>query len=287
MLKPFIRSGAALLLMSVAAIALAQDAPTRDTVVATVNGTDITLGQMIQSASQLPADYQQLPPDILFQGVMDQLIQQQLLAETLTEVPARVDISLANVRRSLLAGEVVNQIGIDAVTEEALQAAYDAVFAEIPPSTEYNAAHILVATEEEALAVLARIEGGEDFAALAQELSIDTGSGAGGGELGWFGLGMMVPEFEMAVIGLGEAGEMGALSAPVQSQFGWHVVRLNETRPQEPPTLDDVRAELEGQVRGEAIQSKLDELTAAATIVRPEEGAFDPALITNLDMIGN
>lgn len=287
MLKPFIRSGAAILLMSVAAFAVAQDAPTRDTVVATVNGTDITLGQMIQSASQLPADYQQLPPDVLFQGVMDQLIQQQLLAETLTDIPARVDISMANLRRSLLAGEVVNQIGIDALTEEGLQAAYDAVFAEIPASTEYNAAHILVATEDEALAVIARIEGGEDFAALAQELSIDTGSGAGGGELGWFGLGMMVPEFEMAVIGLGEAAEMGALSAPVQSQFGWHIVRLNETRPQEPPTLDDVRAELEGQVRGQAIQAKLDELTAAATIVRPEAGAIDPTLITNLDMIGN
>jgi peptidyl-prolyl cis-trans isomerase C len=282
-----IRSGAALLLMSVAGLAAAQDAPTRDSVVATVNGTDITLGQMIQSATQLPAEYQQLPPDILFQGVMDQLIQQQLLADTVTDVPARVDISVENVRRSLLAGEVVNDIGTSALTEEALQAAYDAVFAEIPPSTEYNAAHILVATEEEALAVLARIEAGEDFAALAQELSVDTGSGAAGGELGWFGLGMMVPEFETAVIALGEGGENGAISAPVQSQFGWHIVRLNETRPQEPPTLDDVRAELEGQVRGEAIQAKLDELTAAATIVRPEEGAFDPALISNLDMLAD
>jgi peptidyl-prolyl cis-trans isomerase C len=285
MLKPILRSAAAILLASTASLAVAQDAPTASTVVANVNGTDITLGEMIQSAAQLPAEYQQLPPDILFNGVMDQLIQQQLLADTLTEVPSRVDVALANVRRQLLAGEVVNQIGEDALTEEALQAAYDAVFANIPPSTEYNADHILVATEEEALAIIARIEGGEDFAAIAQELSIDTGSGANGGQLGWFGLGMMVPEFETAVIALAEGGTMGALSAPVQSQFGWHVVRLNETRPQEPPTLDDVRADLEGQVRGDAIQAKLDELTAGATITRPEAGAFDPALITNIDLL--
>jgi len=285
MLKPLLRPVAALLMVSVAGLATAQDAPDRDTVVATVNGTDITLGEMIQSAAQLPMEYQQLPPDVLFSGVMDQLIQQQLLADTLAEVPARVDIAVDNVRRQLLAGEVVNQINADAVTEEALQAAYDAVFADIPPSTEYNAAHILVATEEEALALIARIEADEDFATLAQELSLDVGSGAGGGELGWFGLGMMVPEFELAVIALGEAGENGAISPPVQTQFGWHVVRLNETRPQEPPRLDDLRTELEGQVRGEAIQARLDELTAAATIVRPDEGAFDPTLIGNLDLL--
>jgi peptidyl-prolyl cis-trans isomerase C len=285
MLNSLLRSTAALLVMSVAGLAMAQDAPTRDSVVATVNGTDITLGEMIQSAAQLPAEYQQLPPDVLFNGVLDQLIQQQLLAETLDTVPGRVEITLDNLRRQLLAGEVVNQIGIDSLTDEALQAAYDAAFAEIPPSTEYNAAHILVATEEEALAVIARLDAAEDFAAIAQELSLDTGSGAAGGELGWFGLGMMVPEFESAVLALAEGGENGAVSAPVQTQFGWHIVRLNETRPQEPPTLDDVRAELEGQVRGAAIQARLAELESAAAITRPAEGAFDPTLIGNIDLL--
>jgi len=285
MLKPFLRSAAAILLASTASVAFAQDAPTRDSVVATVNGTDITLGEMIQSAAQLPPEYQQLPPDVLFNGVMDQLIQQQLLAETLDTVPTRVEITLDNLRRQLLAGEVVNAIGEAALTEEALQAAYDAVFAEIPPSTEYNAAHILVATEEEALAIVTRLDAGEDFAAIAQELSLDTGSGAAGGELGWFGLGMMVPEFESAVLALAEGGENGAISAPVQSQFGWHIVRLNETRPQEPPTLDDVRAELESQVRSQAIQDSLAELEAAAEVTRPAADAFDPALINNLSLL--
>ena len=287
MLKPLLRSGAALLLITVALPSLAQDAPTRDTVVATVNGTDITLGQMIQTAAQLPPEYQQLPPDVLFQGVMDQLIQQQLLADTVTDIPERVEITLQNLRRQLVAGEVVNQIATGAVTDDTVKAAHDKASAGAALSTEYNASHILMATEEEALAAIARIEGGEDFATLAQELSLDTGSGASGGELGWFGLGMMVPEFEQAVIALAEGGTNGAISPPVKSQFGWHVVRLNETRPKAPATLDEMRPELEDQIRGEAIQARLDELTAAATIVRPEAGAFDPAIITNLDLLGN
>jgi peptidyl-prolyl cis-trans isomerase C len=287
MLNRILRAGAAIVLVAAALPAVAQDAPTRDTVVATVNGTDITLGEMIQAASQLPPEYRQLPPDVLFQGVMDQLIQQQLLADTVTEVPGRVELTLRNLRRQILAGDVVSQIGAEAVADEALQTAYDAATAGATAGTEYNAAHILVATEDEALAVIARIEGGEDFAAIAQEVSLDTGSGAAGGELGWFGPGMMVPEFEQAVVALADGGGNGAISPPVQSQFGWHVVRLNETRPQQPATLDEMRPQLEDQLRGEAIQARLDELEAAATIVRPEAGAFDPALIGNLDLIGD
>jgi peptidyl-prolyl cis-trans isomerase C len=285
MLNQLVRSGAAFLLFASAHPSVAQDAPSLDSVVATVNGTGITLGEMIQTAAQLPPEYRQLPPDVLFQGVMDQLIQQQLLAETMTDVPKRVELSLLNVRRQLLAGEVVNQISTEAVTDEALQSAYDSTYAGAAPSTEYNASHILVATEEEALAVIARIEGGEDFAAIAQEVSLDTGSGASGGELGWFGPGMMVPEFEQAVVVLAEGGGNGTISPPVQSQFGWHVVRLNETRPQEPATLDEMRPQLEDQLRGEAIQARLAELEAAATIVRPEAGAFDPAVISNIDLL--
>ena len=288
MLRPLFCFGATIVLSALGGAAVAQDAPaapTRDSVVATVNGTDITLGEMIQTAAQLPPEYRQLPPDVLFQGVMDQLIQQQLLADTVTEAPDRVEIALANLRRQLLAGEVVNRIGTEALSDDAVQAAYDAAFAEMLPSTEYNAAHILVATEEEAIGLIARIEGGEDFAALAKELSLDTGSGSAGGELGWFGVGMMVPEFEQAVIALSESGETGAISPPVQTQFGWHIVRLNESRPQEPATLDEVRPELETQLRNDAIQARLDELAAGATIVRPEAGAFDPGLISALDLL--
>lgn len=255
-------------------------AATAESVVATVNGVEITLGQMIITRSQLPPQYQSLPDDVLFTGVLDQLIQQQTLAGTLATDPKRVTIAVENQRRSLLAGEVINAIVEAAVTDEAVQAAYDATYVATDPVTEYNASHILVATEAEAVAVRARIDAGGDFAVVAAETSSDS-SAANGGNLGWFGPGMMVAPFEAGVVAL----EPGAVSAPVQTDFGWHVIKLNETRVQAAPALVDVREEIVGQVQAAAIEARLLELTEAGTIVRPEDGAFDPALLSNLDLL--
>jgi peptidyl-prolyl cis-trans isomerase C len=249
----------------------------RDTVVASVNGTDITLGEVALAVGQLPAQYQQLPPDILFSGVVDQLIQQELLAQTVTEEPGLLALALANQRRSLLANDAIAEVLSTAVTEDAVQAAYDAQYGSAEPATEWNASHILVATEEEARAVIERINGGEDFATVAQEVSTDTGSGAQGGELGWFGAGMMVPEFEQGVAAL----QPGQLSEPIQSQFGFHVIRLNETRPQAIPTLDEVRGEIESQVQSQAVEARLADLEAQGQVTRPEPGQFDPMAVLN------
>ena len=95
-------------------------------------------------------------------------MQQQVLADGFGEAPARVDYAITNERRSLLAGEEINRITMATVTEEAVKAAYDAKFADSAPSTEYNASHLLVETEEEALAAKARIDAGEDFADRCQ-----------------------------------------------------------------------------------------------------------------------
>lgn len=263
----------------------AQDAETavdvtRDTVVATVDGTEITVGHMIITTAQLPQQYQALPPDVLFPLVMDQLIQQQVLAATLETDPGRVRIALENERRSLLTGEVINALIEAAATDEAVQAAYDATFVRMEPVTEYNASHILVPTEEEAIALKVRLDAGEAFPDLAREASGDA-SGANGGELGWFGPGMMVEDFFNAVVAL----EAGQFSDPVETQFGWHLIALNETRVQPVPTLEEVREEIVGQVQQAAIEARLAELMGAATITRPDEGAFDPAVIVNLDML--
>lgn len=268
-----------------AALALpvwSQDA-TADSVVATVNGVDITLGEMIIARAQLPQQYAQFPDDVLFQGILDQLIQQELLSTAITKVPARVDYAITNERRSLLAGEVINEVTETEVTDEAIQAAYDAQYADTEPATEYNAAHLLVETEEEALAARARIvDGDEAFADVARDVSTGP-TGPNGGNLGWFGEGQMVPEFEATV----KALEKDGVSEPVQTQFGWHVVTLLDTRNKEKPSLDSVRQELFAQVQEAAIQKKLTDLTNAAEVIRPEEGAFDPAVIGNLDLLGN
>lgn len=255
---------------------------TAETVVATVNGSEITLGQLVMLRAQLPAQYQQLPDDVIFNGLVEQLVNQQLLADTLEVEPKRVAIALANETRSLRAGEVVNALTEEGVSEEALQAAYDARFEGVEPDGEFNASHILVDTEEEAIAVKARIDDGADFAETAQEISTGP-SGPSGGALGWFGPGMMVPEFEAAVVAL----EVGEVSEPVQTQFGWHIVLLNETRLSELPTLDDLRDELTSEIQQENLNALLTSLTEAAEITLPEEGQFDFSVIQNLDLLND
>lgn len=259
--------------------ACAED-PNMNTVVATVDGKEILLGEMIISRAQLPQQYLQLPDDVLWEGVLDQLIQQQLLANALENVPARVELAMNNDRRGLLAAELIDSLSAELITEKAIQAAYDAQFADVEPVLEYSAAHILLASEEEAAAVKLRADSGEDFAELARQLSTGP-SGPSGGDLGWFSEGMMVQEFQTAV----EALEVGQVSDPVQTQFGWHIIKLNETRNRPNPTLEELRAEIAGKLQEELVTSKLAELTAAAEITRPEEGAFDPAVLKNLDLL--
>jgi len=232
-----------------------------DTVVARVGDTDITLGHVIAVRRQLPAQYQELPDETLFAGIVDQLVDQFLLAEELTEIPVELELRLENERRAILAQEVIERALADDISDAAVQAAYDETYGALEPSVEFNASHILVETEEEAQAIVEELEGGADFPELAKEKSTGP-SGPRGGELGWFGEGAMVPEFEQAVLEL-EAGEV---SEPVQTQFGWHVVKLNETRDVPPPSLEDTRAELVDQIRQQTIQDTIEALRADAGI---------------------
>lgn len=265
--------------VTLAAPVLAQDT-TADTVVATINGTDITVGHMIITRAQLPQQYQQFPPDVLFSGILDQLIQQTLLSQSLKNETDRMMLSLENERRSLRAGEVITNLTGNAVTEEAIQAAYDARFSGAEPETEYNASHILVETLEEAVAVQAEIEAGADFAEVAAEKSTGP-SGPNGGQLGWFGPGMMVAPFEAAVVDM----EVGTLSGPVETQFGFHIITLNETRVKEAPAIETLRPELEAELQQSAIEDKITELREAAEITQVDEGSIDPTLLTNLELL--
>ena len=276
----------AALLVSIAVQSWAQsqdqaEPPTAETVVATVNGVEITLGHMIVARASLPEQYQQLDDKVLYDGILEQLVQQSALAQTFEgEPPLRVTKSIENEQRSLLAGEVVEGILQEAVTEEALQELYDRQFGDIDPEEEYNASHILVESEEEAIAVKESIEGGADFAATAREKSTGP-SGPNGGELGWFGSGMMVPAFEAATIALG----VGEVSDPVQTQFGWHIIKLNETRKAEIPTLDDVREELTQELSQMAAQEAITKAAEAADVQIPADLEVDPAILKQITLL--
>lgn len=253
---------------------------TADTVVATVNGTQITLGQMIAMKESLPPEYQSLPDDVLFKGIYDQLVQQEVLAQSVKDLGPRALATMENDKRGYVSGLAIQGIVKEAVTDAALQKAYDDRFKDAKPQTEYNAAHILVATKEEADAIKAELAGGADFAEVAKAKSTDTGSGANGGDLGWFGLGMMVKPFEEAVVG----AKVGEVTGPVQTDFGYHLILVKETRVAEKPTLDQLRDELAQEVENAAITAKIDELTKAATVTRDGEG-LDPAILKNSALI--
>jgi peptidyl-prolyl cis-trans isomerase C len=276
-------TGPVLALALAAAPVWADETPTAESVVATVNGTDITVGHLILLRENLPQQYRELPDDVLFKGLLDQAISQTVLAQSLDGAePARVRIAVENERRALLAGTVLDATLRDAVTEAAVEQAYAETYAKAAPETEFHAAHILVETEDEAKALIEELNAGADFAALAKQKSTGP-SGPSGGDLGWFGKGMMVPPFEEAVAAM----QPGTISAPVQTQFGWHVIKLLETRLSDAPPLDSVRADIEEGLRNRAIETRIDDLKAKATIDRTAETGFDPAIIRNLSLLEN
>ena len=271
----------ALLIAISAPAALAQTEGTHaDTVVATVNGEAITLGHMIVLRSRLPADYANAPAEVLFDGILEQLIQQQALASQAGDMSRTSELVMENERRALMANEALLTAGKDAVTEEMIQDLYNDTVANAAPVPEFNASHILVETEEEALAIIEEIEGGADFAEVAKEKSTGP-SGPGGGDLGWFGPGMMVPAFEEAVVEL----EVGAVSAPVKTQFGWHVIKLSEKRLKDAPPLEEVQAELETQIRQVRVQKAIEQMTEEADVDRSASEGVDPTVLTNLGLL--
>ncbi|WP_436644941.1 peptidylprolyl isomerase [Pseudogemmobacter hezensis] len=273
----FVLAGA--LMAPLAAPALAEG-ETAATVVATVNGKEITLGQMIAMRETLPPQYLTLPDNALFNGILEQLVQQEALAQSVTTLTTRDEAMIANSTRGYLSGDVIRKIAETAVTDAALQKAWDAKYANAVPQKEYSASHILVETEEEAKAIKAQLDAGADFATLAKEESTDTGSGAAGGDLGWFPLGMMVKPFEDAVV----AATPGKVSDPVQSQFGWHLILVHETRDLPVPTLDEVREDLAAEVEREAVEAHIATLTAGARVEKPGAG-LDPELLKKSALI--
>ncbi len=259
----------------------AQDAPTADTVVASVNGENITLGELIVLREKLPAQYQQLPDDVLWKGLIDQAVQQLTLEQSVAATKSKRDeIWLKTDERGYYAGKALQDVIKTGVTDEALKAAYDEKYAKAPDTTEYSAAHILVADEAKAKELKTQIDGGADFAELAKANSTDTGSAVNGGDLGWFGPGMMVKPFEDAVVTL----KPGQVSDPIKTDFGWHIIKLNETRVAAKPAFDAVKQDLSNELEQKVVAAHIETLTAAAKIEKPGEG-LDPKLVRDATLL--
>ena len=271
---------AAIILGAVTASAV-QAEPSADTVVASVNGTEITVGHMILVREGLPEQYRNLPNEQLFDGILEQLIQQTLLADLIGDTDSReIRLTLENDRRLMKASQAVEELSAQAIGEDEIAASYDARYADADMGMEYDASHILVETEEAAVNLIDKLQAGADFVELAKEFSTGP-SGPGGGALGWFGLGMMVPPFEAAIVAM----EKGAISSPVKTDFGWHVIKLNDTRAISAPALGEVRSEIIAELQRTAIEGQIEELRQQATINRTPVDDIGVAVISQSELM--
>jgi peptidyl-prolyl cis-trans isomerase C len=235
-------------------------------VVATVNGKPITRQDVIDSASNLPPQYQS-QIDSIFPQLLNRLIGFQLVSEK-----GRADglADDAEVKKLVhqFEDEAIRQVYFSnyvkkAVTDDAIKTVYDADLAAHPPQPEIRAAHILVKTEDEAKAIIDQLGKGGDFAQLAKEKSIDTQSGKDGGELGWFSKDTMVKEFSDAAFAM-QRGDIS--KTPVKSQFGWHIIKIEDSRMQIPPTLDQRKDEIRQALAQEAAHKLVQDLITGAKV---------------------
>mgnify|MGYP002620532430 CR=1 FL=1 len=283
--KRFLAAGLCALVLALPAQAqqTTDEALAHDTVLARVGETAITLGHAIALREQLPPQFRSVPDETLFPAIIEQLIEQELLSQyKADDLGLRDRITLENELRNFTANAALYEVAGAALTDEALADAYAAFVAEFgagDPVTEYNAAHILVRTESEITTVIAELESGREFAEVAQEFSLD-GSAAEGGALGWFGPGVMIEPFEQAVMAL----EPGEVSGAVETRFGWHVVKLIDTRTASVPPLEAVRADLENQIQREATRELVTRLRAEASIENLTE-TIAPEALSRSDLL--
>lgn len=242
-----------------------EDAAAPDTVVATVSGQSITEADLAFAAEDLAEDLANVPPAERRGFLLGVLIDMKVMANAARA--AEMDTSETYLRRltylqdrALRRAYFVDGVaaGID---ETAVRAQYDQIAGELEGQEQISARHILVETEEEAQAIIEELNGGADFATLAQEKSTGP-SGPNGGDLGFFGPGQMVGPFEEVAFALA----VDEVSAPVQTQFGWHVIKVEDKRPAAPPPFEQIAGQLQQQMLVEAFQQAVSDLREDADI---------------------
>jgi len=266
MLPAHLRSMAAACAIGVgAAMLFAAPAFADSKVMATVDGQPITEDDVAVAMADIgPGLPQKLDPAARQKYVLDYLIDLRLAArkadaDKLDETPDFAK-KLAYYKDKIAMEEYLGKVAKDATTDENVRKAYDDAAKAEPPQEEIHARHILLPTEDEAKKALARVKGGEDFAKVATELSKDPGGE--GGDLGWFTKDRMVPEFSEAAFKL----KKGEISDPVHTQFGWHIIKVEDTRTKSFPSFDQVKDQATRYVAQKAQSEAVGALHGAAKI---------------------
>jgi peptidyl-prolyl cis-trans isomerase C len=240
-----------------------------DPVVASVNGTEIHLSDLMRQKNGSPR-LAQAPLKDVYAPLLDNLVREQLLADAgrkdgLAKDPEIV-AALKKAESSILADAYAFRSANKAVNDQMIQTRYGELKKNFKPTEEVRAKHILLNSADDANAALADIKGGRKFEDVAAEKSKD-GNAASGGDLGFFRKEEMVPEFAEAAFKL----KPGKISDPVKTQFGWHLIKVEEKRMSQPPALEEVKDDIRAELAQQALLKLIKNLEAGAKISK-----FDP-----------
>lgn len=264
------------LVLAAAPFAVPQALAQQDKVVAKVDGMEITERDLANATEDLQDRLAQLPDERKRDELVNFLVDLKLGAKAaagakIAETPEFAS-RLGYMRDKLLLDEYISREAKKAVTPDAAKKLFDDTVKTMTPEEEVHARHILVEDEAKAKDVAARLKKGEDFAKVAAELSKDPGSGKEGGDLGWFTKERMVPEFAEAAFKL----QKGQVSDPVKSQFGWHVIKLEDKRTKPLPKFEEVKPQIDQYLERKAQQDIVVALREKAKVERLDKPAAAP-----------
>ncbi len=259
-----------------AMVLLAGPARAEDKVLAKVNGSEIHQSDVKMAEEELAQSLAQMDPATKDENVLSFLIDLKIVSKAAEDkkIADSEDFKkrMAFTRSRLLMDSLLAQEGKAATTDEAMKKVYEDASKQISGEQEVHARHILVETEDEAKAVKAELDKGADFAELAKKKSKDPGA-SDGGDLGFFTKEQMVPEFSAVAFKL----EPGKISDPVKSQFGWHIIKVEEKRNRKAPDFEQVKGQIETYVTRKAQADYVGKLREAAKIERMDQAANTPA----------
>jgi peptidyl-prolyl cis-trans isomerase C len=246
-----------------------------DPVVAKVNGVEIRQSHVDLAEEDLAEQIAQLPAEARREYLITYLIDMQLVDKAAEDQKLAQSVEFARrltfAKNKLLMDTQMQSVGKDAVTDAALRKVYDEAAKQIGDEQEVRARHILVETEADAKALLAELKKGTDFAALAKQKSKDPGASEGG-DLGYFTKDQMVPEFAEVAFKLNK----GQTSDPVKTQFGWHIIKVEDKRKRDVPSFDQVKPQLESYLVRKAQADYVSKLRESAKIERTGGGPTPP-----------
>ena len=234
--------------------------------VGTLNGETIWLDEVMRQAERLPAQFRQTPMANYFDQLLADMVDSRIAANAARaekyDTKEEIVLAMKTAADRVLAESWIGDKIADDVNEKAVEKAYQIFAADTASREQVTAAHILVATKDEAISIIDSLESGADFAELAKSKSTGP-SGPNGGSLGTFGRGQMVPAFENAAFTL----EIGKFTKkPVQTQFGWHVIKVEAKETAPAPTIDAMRDQLIQTLSTQALGRVLEELRAKQKI---------------------